>query len=101
MQDDKEQIDLQAELLELSIKAGRRLMHDFNHLLNEIPGDNPVKSEFEQRAAMWHSVFYPDNGMKNYRAELHQRISWLEVRLSVAHDQMRAAGLVVDQDLPF
>lgn len=61
---DTDQIEIQKELLELMIKAGRRLMHDFKHMLNEVPKDSMFKVEFEERAKMWEEIFYPDNGPK-------------------------------------
>ena len=96
-----DQIEMLQEMLELSIKAGRRMMHDYNHMLDEIPNDNMFKEDFEERAKIWRSIFYPDNGMKNYRAELHREIETLEWKLTQANKKLKEHGLIADDDLPF
>ena len=93
--------NVQKEMLELSIKAGRRMMHDFKHMLREVPNDNMFKKDFEERAEIWESIFYPDDGMKNYRSELHLTITRLEVKLSSAHQKLKNLGVDPDGDLPF
>lgn len=79
------------EMLDLSIKSGRRVTHDFHHCISmfesaedqleklgvQRPGDGYSKM-FRQRADMWHDIFYPLNGMKDYRAELYRDISNLK-----------------------
>lgn len=84
---------VQKELLELTIKAGRRLMHDFNHLLDEIPDSNVNRKEFEERAIIWRDIFYPDNGPKNYRTELHLTIDQLDSKLSKAKLRLKENGI--------
>ena len=91
--------EIQAELMELTLKAGRRLMHDFAHLLNEVDAD--TSKIYRERLKVWKSIFYADNGNKNYRAELHHDISHLNIKLMVAYDKLRAAGIDPDADLPF
>lgn len=98
----EDQIKILQEMLDLSIKAGRRMYHDYNHMLSEIPNDNMFYEDFKERGKVWHSIFYPDNGMKNYRAELHKDIEQLEWELSQAKKQLAAAGKPVDDDdLPY
>lgn len=89
--------DIQKQMLELSIKSGRRLMHDFQHLLDEVPNDNPSKKLFIERGEIWKSIFYPDNGMKDYLTDMHYRIRNLEIKLSVAQDKLREHGIEFNQ----
>jgi hypothetical protein len=84
---------IKTELLELMIKAGRRVMHDFEHAVNEIPKNNPFREDFLESVRGWHTVFYPDRGPKNYRSELHHTIIRLENTMAVMRDKMKAAGL--------
>jgi hypothetical protein len=93
--------DIQKETLELVIKAGRRLMHDFDHLLNEVPKGNDQKSMYEQRAKLWRNIFYPDDGPKNYRSTLHQEIMNLEYQLSKAKKLLIEHGIDINADQPF
>lgn len=97
----EEQIKIQTELLELAIKSGRRLMHDYKHLLSELPPDSMFKKEFAARGQMWEDIFYPDKGFKNYRTQLHEEINWLSVKLKVAQDRLKEHGLEPDPDSPF
>jgi hypothetical protein len=92
---------IQKEMLELSIKAGRRLMHDFKHMLNELPKGAMFKKEFEERGKMWEDIFYPDHGMKNYRSELHQTIRNLEFDLERANRLLKEKGIDPRPDLPY
>jgi hypothetical protein len=96
-------IQFQKEMLDLMIKAGRRLMHDFDHMLREIPADNIFKEDYEERAAMWRTIFYPDNGAKNYRSEMHQTIMNLEFELERAKTVLEKHNLDINEglDLPF
>ena len=97
----EDQYQIQREMLELAIKAGRRLMHDFNHMLSEVPDDNEWKKEYRERGAHWQSVFYPDDGMKNYRTRLHQEIMNLNHQLARAHKLLIEHGIDPTPDLPF
>ena len=101
MDNKDDQIVILKEMLELSIKAGRRMMHDFNHILDEIPHDNPVKKEFRERAQIWKSIFYPDNGMKNYRADLHREIESLEWENNTLKKRLVEERKDSSDDLPF
>jgi hypothetical protein len=92
---------IQTELLELTIKAGRRLMHDFHHLLSEVPDDNQFKEVYTKRAAMWKGIFYPDDGPKNYRASLHYEISNLEMENSRLKALLKKHGIDPNEDHPF
>lgn len=97
----EDQQQIQKELLELTIKAGRRLMHDFDHLLNELPKSNINKKEYEERAKLWRDIFYADNGPKNYRTELHLIIDRLEIKCSMLEDRLKKYGLNHIDDLPY
>lgn len=97
----EEQFNIQKELLEITIKAGRRLMHDFDHLLNEVPQDNEFKKDYEDRAKMWRVIFYPDDGSKNYRTKLHQTIIHLEVQLGIAQKLLKELGIDPEPNLPY
>ncbi len=97
----EEQFEIQREMLELAIKAGRRMMHDFDHMLNEVPDDNEWKKEYRERGRHWRSIFYPDDGMKNYRSELHKEIARLGNRLSVAHKLLIEHKIDPNPDSPF
>jgi hypothetical protein len=97
----EDQFQIQKEMLELVIKAGRRLMHDFDHMLNEVPKDNPFKKDFQERAQLWRDIFYPDNGAKNYRSRLHQELMNLEFELSRTKRLLQHHGIDPDPDLPF
>ena len=92
---------IQKEMLELSIKAGRRLMHDFKHMLSEVPKDAMFKKDFEERGKMWEDIFYPDHGMKNYRSDLHQTIMNLEFDLERANRLLKEKGIEPGPDLPY
>lgn len=92
---------IQTEMLELSIKAGRRLMHDFKHMLNEVPEGSMFKEQFAERGKMWENIFYPDDGMKNYRSRLHQTIMTLEFELERANRLLKENGIDPRPDLPY
>jgi hypothetical protein len=93
VQKNEDLIKFQKEMLDLMIKAGRRLMHDFDHMLDEIPSDNIFREEYKERAAMWRTIFYPDNGAKNYRSELLQTIMDLESKLDRANNALLKHGI--------
>lgn len=97
----EDQFEIQKELLELSIKAGRRMMHDYKHMLSEIPANNVNRQEFQQRGKIWESIFYPDNGMKNYRSELHLEIDNLRISLKIAQDLLIKHGIDPEPHLPY
>lgn len=99
MQND--QIEILKELLELSIKAGRRMMHDFDHMLNEVPDDNDYKKEYRERGKHWQTIFYPDDGMKNYRARLHYTIAELDRTVVKLKQQIINLSQIPDDGLPF
>lgn len=96
-----DQVEIQKELLEITIKAGRRLMHDFNHMLSEVPKENMFLKEYQERAQIWHDIFYPDDGPKNYRNNLHIIIDNLDSKLSRAHNQLIKHGIDPNEHLPF
>jgi hypothetical protein len=87
--DPKEEL---AEMLQLSIKAGRRCVHDFDHAVDEIR-DPATQEFFRERIETWRSIFYPDNGVKNYRHELHQTIYSLETQVERLKALCRANGI--------
>lgn len=97
----EDQCIIQKEMLELVIKAGRRLMHDFKHMLDEVPNNNAFKDTYQQRAKIWENIFYPDNGPKNYRSSLHQEIMRLEFELKRTKDLLKKHGIDSTEDLPF
>lgn len=97
----EDQFQIQKEMLELCIKAGRRLMHDYQHMLNEVPDDNYFKKEYRERGNMWKDIFYPDDGMKNYRTRLHQVIMNLEFDLDRAKRLLKEHGIDPNPDEPF
>jgi hypothetical protein len=101
MTDQKDQIQILEEMLELSIKAGRRMYHDYKHMLDEISEDNRFKEDFRERGKIWHSIFYPDNGMKNYRAELHREIEHLEWENRDLKKKLVEQGKDPNDDLPY
>lgn len=98
---DENQVEILKEMLELSIKAGRRMYHDYKHMLSEISPDNHFYDEFKERGKIWRSIFYPDNGMKDYRSELHMTIIRLENSLSVANKKLKEHGIDYEDGLPF
>lgn len=66
-----------AELLELTVEAGRRCTHDLEHCAQD--GDTKEHRElWYDRVRVWHSVFYPGMDGKNYRTRLFYSISELE-----------------------
>lgn len=97
----EDQFEIQKELLELAIKSGRRLMHDFSHMLNDVPPSCIWKQEYEERAKIWHDIFYPDNGIKNYRAELHKNIRDLNSEISRLQNLLEKHGIDYSPDTPF
>jgi hypothetical protein len=90
----------QKELMELTIKAARRVLHDFDHLLNEVQAVE-IRNEFRERARMWKTIFYPDDGNKNYRSKLHYVISELEMKVSAAHKLLKDNNIDPEPDKPF
>lgn len=71
--------EIQKEMLELAIKAGRRMAHDYQHMVNELLRNNVLSADlFQDRAKHWESIFYPEDGLKDYRTKLHLRIQHLE-----------------------
>jgi len=99
--DNQDIITTQKEMLELAIKSGRRLLHDFDHLLQDIPKDHFFREDYKERSQMWHTVFYPDNGMKDYLTELHMTIRRLDVELRIAKDQLKKYNIDPNPDSPF
>lgn len=76
--------EMQSELLELMVKAGRRCAHDLAHAASLIGMQEPPRElvdELNRRAEEWRAVFYPDGGPKNYRARLHDKIEQLQDRV--------------------
>jgi len=73
-------IDISAEMLALSVKAGRRASYDLLHAAELIP-DLEMRKMFTARAADWLNIFANDNGVKDYRHSLHVRIARLEARI--------------------
>jgi len=71
---------IQAELLELITKAGRRCAYDLRHAA-DLCADRAVGEEFRERADMWLKIFNPANGPKDYRNKFHHEIYALERRL--------------------
>lgn len=92
---------IQKELLELTIKAGRRLMHDFYHLLSEVPDNNQFKKVYTERAEMWKTIFYSDDGPKNYRARLHLDLDNLEMENNRLKRLLKAHKIDPDEKYPF
>ena len=73
--------DALVQMLDLSIKAGRRVVHDLDHCISDLgmacymlerEGIRPLKTAdvYRNRSNMWRSIFYPLKGMKNYRSEM-------------------------------
>lgn len=91
------------ELLELTIKAGRRCAHDLKHATHEIyrNGDNEMYELFRNRADYWKTVFYPEDGPKNYRAGLHHEISDLEYKVEKLRQQLLDNGIEPCDNIPF
>lgn len=80
-------------LLDLSIKAGRRVTHDLGHCvsclgmaeyrLGEEQGKrHSYKDRYKERQEMWKKIFYPLNGMKNYRNQLHNELMDKDVEIN-------------------
>ncbi len=84
---------IQKEMLECSIKAGRRMAHDYKHILAYIPKDCWLRKDFTERCKMWESIFYPENGVKDYRNELHSTIEKLEFELQRATKLLEKNGI--------
>lgn len=72
-----EPVSVLSEQLSLSIKAGRRCMHDLSHAVDHIE-HKETRLIYQQRVDLWHSIFYADDGVKNYRHKLHHEIDRLQ-----------------------
>lgn len=99
--------DLQGELLELIVKAGRRVTHDLEHAAADIMlcMDRKAASDmWHARSQMWRKIFYPANGAKDYRHRLHSEIFKLEDDVKKLKQQLISAGITPctnDDDIPF
>jgi hypothetical protein len=88
---------IERELFELTVKAGRRCAHDFEHCSEDIGRVSPymTSSEWNARAREWLRIFYPGGGPKDYRARLHYEIDRLTALLERNGIDPR------DSDIPF
>lgn len=72
------------ELKELNLiltKFGRRVVHDMAHMHDNLCPHReifPSSEEWSDKIDMWKSVFYPDDGRKDYRLQMHQEMDDLE-----------------------
>jgi len=80
------------EQLELTCKAARRCAHDLAHAADMVR-EEAWAAEFRTRASNWLTVFYPANGPKDYRAQLHRDIARLELRIGDLETLCRAHGI--------
>lgn len=65
------------EQLALAIKAGRRCSHDLEHAVDFIGvsfNSEMYRKQYAERARMWLAIFYPADGIKDYRHRLHHDI---------------------------
>lgn len=77
-------------MLDLSIKAGRRVTHDLGHCYQELAMLESMHERatgkkhrrqsgtYRSRYDMWMSIFYPLGGMKDYRSQMFKQVSELE-----------------------
>ena len=92
------------ELNRVIIRAARRCAYDLGHAAGEIK-DPDTQKIFWDRHYMWLNVFNPVNGGKDYRDELHRRISFLEHRvdafIKLCENSKVDYSEITINDLPF
>jgi len=89
------------EQLRLVIKAARRCSHDLEHCSDGVAKQED-REHWRARAQMWQAIFYPDDGPKDYRDELHRKIWSLEFERDRLRALVKAHGIddVDDQTIP-
>lgn len=95
------------ELYELLLKAARRCNHDLAHAADDIMMSVRDRKEaaemWNERANMWHGIFYPDNGPKDYRSSMHREIWQLESTVKRLYAVLDEHGIADPKDdrIPF
>lgn len=92
--------DIAAEMISLSIKAGRRASYDLLHACDDIWSEE-TSNMYRQRARMWLDIFATDNGMKDYRHTLHKDIDSLEMKVNKLLGILKKNGIDPEDELPF
>lgn len=88
------------DLLELCTKAGRRCAYDLQHACGDMR-DSEYARMLRKRADMWLQIFNPANGMKDYRARLHNDIFNLEMRVERLQAILKEHNLSDPEEIPF
>lgn len=103
------------QLLDLSIKAGRRVNHDLAHCISDL-GMAYYQMEragldtgwktidiYRDRQDMWSKVFYPLGGIKNYRTEMMMEQLRLQCEINRLKDLCIKHGIEPENplDIPF
>jgi len=87
------------EMITLLMMAGRRCAHDLGHALSELPRTDPddwragLHQRLHAKHDYWRAVFYPDDGGKNYRTQLHRRLDDANDRIARLEELCRANGI--------
>lgn len=95
-----DEVDIAAEMISLSIKAGRRASYDLKHAVDYIT-DSEMKEFFYKRATMWLKIFELDSGLKDYRHTLHREIDVLELKIKRYRDLLLKNNIDVEDEIPF
>ena len=92
--------EIQQEMLDLAIKAGRRASYDLRHAVSHI--DSPEWANlFYDRAQMWLDIFDLDSGIKDYRHTLHKKIDKLESENNRLKRLLKENGIEDPEEIPF
>lgn len=107
---DPSPVRIQREMFELIVKAGRRCAHDLAHCSSDVlyAANRPEHSVEQSRmwhaqARHWETIFYTENGAKDYHAKLAMRVDKAERTIERLREHCRKHGIIewLDDDIPF
>ena len=87
------------EMVTLLMLAGRRCTHDLGHALSDLPRVAPddwrasLHQRLHAKHDYWRAVFYPDDGGKNYRGQLHRQLDEAHSQVARLEALCRANGI--------
>lgn len=92
-------IQRQAEIHRLTLKAARRCTRDLAHAIDHIPDDDPSKPLYAERLKEWQAIFWDSD---QYRDRLYQTILELEIEVERLRKLLNERGVdTKNPDVPF